>query len=111
MMFSIAQETLQPFLEMSGYQPKTTFWQDFTIADYFGEDAIKDTYKRAFNDWKNNVEYITELALVLNWKIWYWHEKNSAYGQLYDSLWRKCDEWCGKNLKDDDLSYYIRTTD
>ena len=103
---------LQPFLDMSGYQPKTTFWQDFSIADVFGEDAIKDTYNRAFNEWKSNVEYLTELVLILNWKIWYWHDNNNdTYARLYDSLWRQADQWCGENLKGDDLSYYIRTTD
>ena len=30
----------------------TTFWQDFSIADAFGVAAIKDTFKRAFAEWK-----------------------------------------------------------
>lgn len=29
--------------EMTGYEPKTTFYTDFSIADNFGIDAIKDT--------------------------------------------------------------------
>ena len=102
---------LQPFLEMSGYQPITTFWSDFTIAEAFGASAIKDTYNRAFNDWKNNTEYITELTLILNWKIWYWQDKNEATARLYDSLWGETDQWCMDNLKGDDLSYFLRTTD
>ena len=102
---------LQPFLDMSGYQPKTTFWQDFSIADVFGEDAIKDTYNRAFNEWKSNVEYLTELVLILNWKIWFWHEKDEERAKLYDKLWKEADQWCMDNLKDDDLAYYLRTTD
>lgn len=102
---------LQPFLDMSGYQPKTTFWSDFTIADAFGESAVKDTYKRAFNGWKNDTEYITELTLILNWKIWYWKDKNEALARLYNDLWGECDAWCMDNLKGDDLSYFLRTTD
>lgn len=102
---------LQPFLDMSGYQPKTTFWQDLSIADVFGVKAIKDTYNRAFNEWKSNAEYITELTLMLNWKIWYWHEKNEEMAKLYDKLWKEADQWCMDNLKDDDLAYYLRTTD
>lgn len=35
--------------EMTGYVPKTTFWLDFSIADKFGLNAIKDTYNRAMN--------------------------------------------------------------
>lgn len=102
---------LQPFLDMSGYQPITTFWSDFTIADAFGGSAVKDTYNRAFNDWKNNTEYITELALILNWKIWYWQDKNEALARLYDRLWREVDQWCMDNLTGDDLQYHLQTTD
>ena len=98
--------------EMTGYRPKTTFYQDFSIADMFGADAIKDTYKRAFNEWKNNIEYLTELVMVLNWKIWeYYDPYNETYAELYDSLWKQADEWCMENLNGDDMKYYIQTTD
>jgi len=50
----------------NGYELKTTFWDDFTIADAFGVDAIKDTFERAFNEWRNNVAYVTELAMVIS---------------------------------------------
>ena len=103
---------LQPFLDMSGYQPITTFWSDFTIADAFGADAVKDTYTRAFGEWKSTTEYITELTLILNWKIWYWNDNGREdLARLYDSLWRESDQWCMDNLKGDDLQYYLRTTD
>ena len=29
---------------VNGYEMKTTFWNDFTIADAFGINAIKDTF-------------------------------------------------------------------
>lgn len=110
-MFSLAEQTIKPFLDMSGYQPKTTFWSDFTIADCFGNEAIQDTFNRAFKEWKSNAEYITELTLMLNWKIWYWHEKDEERAKLYDKLWKEADRWCMDNLKDEDLAYYLRTTD
>ena len=28
--------------ELNGYEPITTFWQDFSIADKFGNNAIAD---------------------------------------------------------------------
>lgn len=97
---------------MENYQFKTTFWQDFTIADKFGTSAIHDTYKRAFSHYKSNTEYITELVLVLNWKLWvHWENGNQDTAQIYDELWRKTHQWCLDNLKDDDLAYYLRTTD
>lgn len=56
--------------EMCGYKPITTFWDDFSIADNFGIDAVCDTYNRAFQEWKTDYKYLTELVMVLNWKIW-----------------------------------------
>lgn len=97
--------------ELTGYKPKTTFYTDFSIADQYGVAAIQDTYNRAFNEWKTDVEYLTELVMVLNWKIWRWHQHNDAYAQLYNKLWSETDAWCMDNLKGDDLTYYIQTTD
>ncbi len=34
----------------NGYELKTTFWRDFTIADMFGVEAVEDTFYRAFNE-------------------------------------------------------------
>lgn len=98
-------------MNINGYETKTTFWQDFTIADMFGASAIKDTYKRAFREWKNDAEYLTELEMVLNWKIWQWYEKDEGVAQIYNDLWEKADKWALDNLKGEDLSYFIRTTD
>ena len=95
----------------NGYETKTTFWEDFTIADAFGVDAINDTFKRSFDGWKNNVEYITELAMVMSWKLCYYYGKNETYMNLYSELYHKVDEWCMNNLINSDLIYYIDTTD
>ena len=35
---------------MFDYPYKTTFFQDFSIADAFGLSAVEDTYKRAFEE-------------------------------------------------------------
>lgn len=97
---------------MEDYEFKTTFWQDFTIADKFGIDAIKDTYKRAFNEWKDNYVYLTELVLVLNWKLWQHYENNNSYiAGVYSDLWEKADNYAINNLKGDELTYFYRETD
>ena len=94
-----------------GYEQKTTFWQDFSIADAFGVSAIKDTYRRAFKAWKSNTEYVTELVMVLNWKCWQYAEKNPTYSEVYADLFYEAQGWCYDNLKGDDLTYFLRTTD
>lgn len=95
----------------NGYEIKTTFWSDFSIADAFGIDAIKDTFNRAFNEWKNNTEYVTELACVMSWKSCAWYEKNNEYSMLYADYYHKVDEWCMNNLKGKDMNYYLKWTD
>lgn len=96
---------------MTGYKPKTTFYRDFSIAENFGTDAIRNTYKRAFAAWKDNVEYLTELVMVLNWKIWEHYETNERYAEVYQGLWKQADNWALDNLKGDDLMYFLTTTD
>lgn len=97
--------------ELTGYKPKTTFWDDFTIAEAFGLKEIRETYDRAFKEWKSNTEYITELVMVLNWKIFQHHERDDEKAKLYNELWSKTDAYCMDNLKGDDLTYFLRVTD
>jgi len=95
-----------------GYEQKTTFWMDFSIADHFGVDAIKDTYRRAFENWRTNVEYFTELVMILNRKCWYWYGKNNAeLSELYSDLFYEAQGWAHDNYKGDDLDYFFRITD
>lgn len=97
--------------KLTGYKPHTTFYTDFSIAEPFGISAIADTYNRAFKEWKNNVVYLTELTMVLNWKIWEHYETNETLAKFYQSMWEKTDAYCMDNLKGDDLKYFLNTTD
>lgn len=96
---------------MTGYKPRTTFYEDFSIADQFGAPTICDTYCRAFNKWQNNIEYMTELVMVLNCKIWEHNSRNHMLAEIYDELCRKADEWVLDHFDGDDLQYFLRTTD
>lgn len=97
--------------EMTGYHPITTFWEDFSIADNFGASAIKDTYRRAFKEWKVNYKYMTELVMVLNYKIWQWYGHNDTYAKIYNDLWQQANDWCCDNLTGKELDYFYRITD
>ena len=99
-------------MNINGYETMTTFWDDFTIADAFGANAIKDTYNRAFEEWKSNYKYLTELVLVLNWKLWQHYEQNDmALAELYNDLWQQADIYAYENLKGEELKYFYETTD
>ena len=98
-------------METCGYKTQTTFYDDFTIADRFGISAVKDTFKRAFDEWKTNTVFVTELVMVLNHKMWHHHDSNMNLAKVYHELYEYTNEWCWNNLKDDDLNYYFRITD
>ena len=97
--------------EEFGYTPLTTFWEDFSIADMFGANAIKDTFKRAFNEWKGDYKYLTELVMVLNHKIWRWYQRDEKLAGVYNELWEQADEYAMENLEGDEMRYFLRTTD
>ena len=97
---------------MTGYEGKTAFWDDFTCAENYSESDVRNTYKRAFAECKTDYKYMTELVLVLNWKIWeHFNAGRTEISRVYDELWRKASGWCVKNLRGDELSYYLRTVD
>lgn len=84
---------------MCGYKPITTFYTDFSIADKFGIDAIKDTYARAFKHWRMDYKYVTELVMVLNWKGWEHYEVNRKYSEIYFELYERLQNWCYDHLR------------
>ena len=93
------------------YECKTTFWNDFSIAERFGVEAIKDTYRRARAEWERERVYGTELSIILNHKCWYWYEENDTFSKLYSELWEEYHGWVLDNWEGEDLRYYLRTTD
>lgn len=95
----------------NGYEMTTTFWDDFSIADIFGEDAIRDTFMRAFTEWRKDYIYLTELVIVLNHKIWQWYEKDEKYARLYNELWEVADSYACNNLKGEEASFFYQITD
>lgn len=99
---------------INGYELKTTFWEDFTIAEQFGVSAIKDTFTRAYKEWKDNIEYATELSIVMNLKCWEHYDKNNdELTQLYQEYYEDIDTYIldSKKYSDKDKEYYLKITD
>ena len=103
--------TFREFMKENGNEVKTTFWEDFSIAERFGLSAIQDTFNRAFKEWKEDYEFLTELVLVLNHKIWQYYETRPEIATLYNTLWAQASQYAMEYLKDDELSYYYDVTD
>ena len=94
-----------------GHEPCTTFWMDFSIAEPFGENAIVDTYERAVEQFGRDVEYMAELTLVLNWKIWDIYEIDDELANIYNDLWQRHDSYCWDLFKGEEARRYFEITD
>lgn len=89
----------------------TTFPQDFTIADAFGEKAVRDTYERS-KHYISDVSYWKELVVVLNHKIWqHFNNGNDPLARVYDELWREAHAKALDTFKGDDFKEYFDFTD
>jgi hypothetical protein len=104
---SACEQNFEGFLMEVGKTRKTTFFSDLSLVEVYGVDAVKDTYSRVMNEWGNNLEFMCEWVISLNQKIWQHHE----YGQkelveVYDKLWRKCDDLCREHFEGEELRYY-----
>ena len=97
--------------ELTGYEPITTFWEDFYIAYRYGHDAIRDTYRRVMTEWSHDYRYMTELTLVLNHLIWATYERDKSAAVVFDELWRKHLDWVYDNFNEEELRYHYRITD
>ena len=98
--------------EQTGYKPLTTAYMDLSIAERFGIKAIGDTVKNLLISFNNNYKYLTELVMALNWKTWEHYESNHPTLQkLYTDMYYKMHNWCLDHLKDEELEYYLDTTD
>ena len=101
-------------MKIADYKLKTTFYEDFSIADlFFKQDhyLVTDTFNRAFNEWKKDAVYLTELVMVLNCKVLEHYKTNRDLAEVYNHLWEVADEYACKHLKGKDLEYFYKTID
>lgn len=100
-----------------------TFAQDFAIALMFGGlKSVEETYKRAFEEWKKDIRYITALAITVNHLGWKYWDKDEKVGKKFFEYWEKLDafildgeedgeDYKYKNFTADEVSYFIRACD
>ena len=97
--------------KMLDFKFESSFWEEFSIAEDHGGDAVREHYDLVFPQWKGNLKYLTELVLVLNWKISTWFGVDDTIGLTYDELWRETDGYALNTLKGEDLHNYLSTLD
>lgn len=98
--------------DYSENRPQTTFHMDFRIAEHFGIAAVKDTFNRAFKEWRTNYLYLTELVIVLNHRCWMHYDKgNMELSKLYSDYYYEAREYALDNLKGEEFEHYFSVTD
>ena len=58
------------YYNASGNKLDYTFCADFAIADWRGENAVRETFKRVIKSWGNSYKAFTEIVLALNLLSW-----------------------------------------
>ena len=76
----------------SDYKRKTTYTSDFSLAEWCvpvdGMNAIASTLRNALTYWRDDVEFFTEILLVVNMKSWeHAARHNNNYGRMYSDLY------------------------
>lgn len=92
------------------------FWQRFDLAELGGENVIKDVAKVSFDEYKDKIEWLTMLVMVINHKSWNHHDIGnsklcSLYADLYYKYYEKAIDYLDENNREEDLRYFIRTLD
>ena len=108
------EKYFEALAQESGYERKTTFFSDLSIAECYGIKSIKDTYRRVKKHWLDDITYITEFCMCLNWKSWEWGERgNGELTKLYTKLYYELDELITSHYESrpNELEYYYTTTD
>lgn len=108
---SRCEQMFEMFLNDVGKERKTTLFSDLSIAECYGIDSVKKTYKEVMRSWGNNLEFMCEWVIALNQKIWQHYNNNRELASVYDELWRKADEWCINHFKGEDLQRYYEYID
>lgn len=79
--------TFKEFMKEVGYNLLTTFWEDFSIADKYGIVGVKDTYRRAFNEWKDDYKFFREV---------YWSRNKDK--KAWEKLMSECPSMTSKEF-------------
>lgn len=95
-----------------GYKTFTTFFGDLSIAEWYGVEGVKDTYKNVVNSWGKDIKYFTEFVMALNHKGCEHYDGNKPnLSKLYFDLYEKAYDFVENHFKGEDLEYFFRVTD
>lgn len=105
-------------LAETGYKKLTTFYIDLSVAEFFGDDPVMETYDKICKDWIGDYKYFTEFVMCLNYKAWEHNDRhNYKLSSLYSELYYEArdlfyDHYNGDDPKSEEArDYFFETTD
>ena len=86
---AICEGIMERQLNDNGHDRKTTFMSDLSIGEWCeGMLGVLDTWKRVMMSWKDDVEFMAEFVLCVNWKSWEHHGRsNNEWAMFYSFLY------------------------
>lgn len=73
--------------EISGRERKTTFMSDLSIGEWArGWHGVFETTENSVRSWRDNVEFMAEFVLCLNWKSWEHHGRGNVNWSRFYAL-------------------------
>lgn len=82
------------------------FAQDIIIAGMFGASRVKSYMEQAFKEWKDDIKYLTALAITANHIGWKYHgEGLQGMSDMMFDWWRKLDAYILDGDEDENENY------
>lgn len=101
---------------MNGYKFQFGIWESF--CEYSDPELISGLFEKVFELNKTNIQFVTELACVVNLKCWEYYESgNSKLSRIYSDLYYRVREYVletayeNGTFTDEDIRYYFEVTD
>ncbi len=86
--------------------------EQFEGAEQSGVKVVRNTFKKLFDECKQNYVYLAELVLVVNYLNWlHYQMKEEALCEIYGKLYYKAHYWAVDHFKGDDLKAYLNIVD
>ena len=96
----------------TGYERKTTFFSDLSIAEWYGIKEVEDTISRVVKNWFDNVEMFTEFVMCVNHKSWeHYQRENFELSKFYSEKFYELQNMVYENWDSEAQQYYYQITD
>lgn len=103
-----------PLMKKDSTFSSYNFQKDFRIALFYGNNAIEETYKKVWREYKDNYKVITRLVYDLNSLCWaYYRSGDLASSKLFEDLFYRAEEMFYKKFETNESAtdYYYRMLD